>query len=231
MRYKGYIMKNNILITGSSSGIGKATKEKLIHDGYHVLGISRRENGVDFSHISSLEEKLKSLAKENAGINTLILNAGYGEIGNLEQMSVKQMQRQMDVNFLSHVIVVKTFLSHLKKQSNSKIIFIGSESALNGGPKGAIYCASKFALRGFSQSLRIDLAKNNIAVSMINPGFVRTPFFDELDFEPGDNQSNAIEAKQVADIISHIMKMDNNCVLEEINLQPITPFFQKSVAS
>ena len=108
----------------------------------------------------------------------MISCCGYGHFAELEQFSFAAMQKMMNVNFLSQALLVKTFIADLKKRQNAKIIFIGSECSLSGQKKGSMYCASKFALRGFSQSLRQECRGSNVAVSLINPGMVDTAFFD-----------------------------------------------------
>ena len=117
-------------------------------------------------------------------------------------------------------------LPHFKTKNRGDVIFIGSEAALEGGKKGSLYCATKFGLRGFSQSIRQESANKNIRVTLINPGMVRTSFFDDLNFQPGDDEENAIEPTDIADIIINILSMRSGTVVDEINLTP-----QKKVIS
>jgi NADP-dependent 3-hydroxy acid dehydrogenase YdfG len=91
---------------------------------------------------------------------------------------------------------------------------------LTGGKEGSVYCASKFGLRGFAQSLRLECAKSEIRVSLINPGAVRTAFFDDLHFEPGDRAENAIQPEDVAATVLSILAMRGGTVVDEINLSP-----------
>ena len=107
-----------------------------------------------------------------------------------------------------------------RKQKNGRIIFIGSESAVNAGRKGALYSAAKFGLRGFSQALREDCASDGVLVSLINPGMVRSPFFDDLSFAPGVQEENAVEPEQVAELALHILSSADNMIYEEVNLAP-----------
>lgn len=224
---------NKILISGSSSGIGKEIAIRLLEDGKHVVGLARHHEKfpshfneytpftIDFSKISSLEISLKELAKQHPQIDTLILSAGYGQFAELEQWSVQDMQTLMNVNFLSQAILIKTFLPSMKNQKSGRIIVIGSECALQGNKKASLYCASKFALRGFCQSIRKECASSNISVTLINPGLTRTPFFDELNFEPASGEAYAITPQQIADCVMQCLKFESNCVVEEINLQPM----------
>ena len=98
---------------------------------------------------------------------------------------------------------------------------MGSEAALSGSKSGSLYCATKFGLRGFSQALKAEGANKNVRICLINPGAVRTPFFDELSFQPADSSENAIEPRTVADIIIQVLSTKENTVIDEINLSPI----------
>lgn len=230
-----------VLITGSSSGIGLGIAEYLLKQGCTVIGLARCHDkiklkqtlnagdhfknyiayAVDFSAILNLENALKLIKKQHHDIEAIICAAGFGQFSELEQFSALQIYNLMNVNFTSQAIVVKNFLPLLKCQQRGKIIFIGSEAALKGNKKGSIYCASKFALRGFCQSLRQECQKVNVAVTLINPGLVRTPFFAKLDFAPGNEQNNALEISDIVETIAWILKTPAHCVAEEINLQPL----------
>mgnify|MGYP002632769198 FL=1 len=108
----------------------------------------------------------------------------------------------------------------MRKQKAGRIVLIGSESALNAGKKGALYSSAKFGLRGLALALREDCAKDGITVSLINPGMVKTPFFDRQKFRPGADASNFIEAQDIADTLLHILHSNPNIVFDEVNLSP-----------
>ena len=107
-----------------------------------------------------LTELRKSYERWKGRVRALVNNAGIGRMGFLEQLSVRDIRLVVDTNFLSHAIVTRAFLPLLKRQGSGDIVFIGSESALSGGRQGSIYCASKFAIRGFAQSLREECGKS-----------------------------------------------------------------------
>lgn len=231
----------NILLTGASGGIGKAIVTELLKvDGdIQFYGLSRRNAEIqhdnyhpvicDFRDPKQTEVIAKHLRREIEHIDAIILAAGFGKFSGLEQYSLDDMQAMLNVNFFSQAVLIKTFLPLLKTTANSKIIAIASEAALQGAKKGAMYCATKFALRGFLQSLRAECSQTNTAVTLVNPGLVRTEFFNGLDFEPGAATENYIQAEQVAKTIAFILQMENNCVLEEINLQPMKKVIQKNI--
>ncbi len=179
--------------------------------------------------IDSLPEKIKSLLKTiELPIRALINNAGVGKMGYLEQLSAADLKQVMDVNFLSHVLVTKAVLPIMKQQSGtSDLIFMGSEAGLHGAQQGSIYCASKFAIRGFAQALREECAKSAVRVTLVNPGAVRTEFFDELGFEPGDHEENAIAPKDIAQLVLSALNLRAGTVVDEINLSPLKQVWQR----
>ena len=108
----------------------------------------------------------------------------------------------------------------MKRARHGHLIFTGSEAALTGTQKGSLYCAAKFALRGFAQALRAETARSGLRVTLINPGMVQSPFFDELDFQPGDDADNYILPEDVAEVITQALMARDGTVIDEINLSP-----------
>ncbi len=225
-------LKRTVLVTGASSGIGKAITEKILSLGHQVIGISRNPGQlvqssdgfsgieIDLSKLDEIPGHLTNLKKQFPDIDAIIFSAGTGLFGNLEQFSHRQIQNLLAVNFTSQVFLTKGFISDLKKKAHADLIYIGSESALKGARKGSIYCASKFALRGFTQALREECAKNNVRVSLINPGMVKTAFFQSLSFEPGDEPNQHLLAEDIAEAVLYILNARPGIVIDEINLNP-----------
>ena len=223
-----------VLITGSSKGIGLSITQKLLELGARVIGIARDHESIkidndnyikytsDISDLIKFENSIKVVIKNHPDINVLISNAGNGEFGPLENFSVKQINDFITTNLTSHLIISKYLLSHFKKIKIGDIIFIGSEASLLGAKNGSLYCTGKFGLRGLSQSLRKDLAGSNIRVCIINPGMVRTSFFDKLRFSPGDDVENSISLGDIANTTANILMLDRNTVVDEINISPAT---------
>jgi NADP-dependent 3-hydroxy acid dehydrogenase YdfG len=216
-----------VLITGSSSGIGEATVDFLLEQGHEVWGIARREDNrshprfhahtLDLIKIHTLRQKDFHLFTE---VDAVILNAGQGLFGHLEKCSIKQIQQTFELNTLSPIYLVKYLLPNLKKKQLADIIFIGSEAALAGKKEGSVYCASKFALRGFAQSLRLECASTNVRISMIQPGMVRTPFFDSLSFKPQAGSMHALSPNAVASAVQMVLSAHPETIFDEILLTP-----------
>ena len=223
-----------VIITGASSGIGEATAVGLANAGWEVTGIARQFGAnhkdkmkavsLDLSEIDTLSQALKEL--ELPAPHSLVLNAGAGLLGGLEQLSETQIKRTLDLNLVSPILLIKHFLPKMKLNSGGDIVLVGSEAALAGAKQGAVYCASKFALRGLAQSLRADCAKAGIRVILVNPGPTATDFFDDLHFEPKAGENNVLQAADVASVIVNALSSPAHVVHEEINVQPMTRSFQ-----
>ena len=227
------IKERKVLVTGSSDGIGRSITLSLLNSGAKVIGLARDHSKfnpetknyikykTDFSNEEILLNTIAKIIKDHKDLDCLVSNAGFGRFGTLETFSTKEINDFIFTNLTSHMILTNKILPHLKKIRKGNIIFIGSESALKGGKNGSLYSAAKFGLRGFSQSIREESCSKNIHVSLINPGMVRTSFFNNLDFMPGEDKSNAIEPDDIGKIIIDILSTRSGSVIEEINLSPL----------
>lgn len=226
--------KSYALVTGASSGIGLATAKALSASGYSVTGISRDFSATDFGDLRKIELDLSTLDKLPAALSelsdvprVLVLNAGYGQFGGLEQFSHAQIKKLVDTNLVSNLFIIKHYLPKMKQAGIGDIVIIGSESALQGARAGAVYCATKFAIRGLAQSLRADCSTANIRVILINPGPVDSDFFDDLDFEPQQGNDFKISAESVAETVTYTLSQPRNVVIDEVNMQPMKRSFKK----
>ncbi len=221
-----------VLVTGSSSGIGNEITSTLLDLGAKVVGIARNHDksnlenknyttyNCDLSVSKQLEILMKHILKKHPQINCLISNAGYGDFGPLENFSTLQINNFIATNLTSHLVITKYLLPHFKRNKIGDIIFIGSEAGLFGAKNGSLYCAAKFGLKGFSQALSKDVANKNIRICIINPGMVRTNFFQNLNFEPGNEEENTISTKDISSAVIYILGLSRNTIVDEINLSP-----------
>ena len=222
-----------IVVTGASKGIGRAICDKLLEQGHTVIGLARNFSGlgetssrfhahvIDLTDLAALPQRLAELVKAYPRTDALVLNAGRGRFGSLEEFSYAQIDALMALNFTAQAYVVRALLPGLKRRGAGDLVFIGSEAALWGGRRGAVYSASKAALRGFAQALREECARSGVRVCVINPGMVRSEFFEELNFAPGDDPANAILPDEVAQAVAHILAYRQGVVFDEINLSPL----------
>jgi len=225
-------MNRHVLVTGASSGIGRAIARQLLKQGHHVIGVCRdigkfklkHEHfsalAIDLSQLADLPEKLRLLQKQYPAIDAVVFCAGSGRFASLEEFSYTQIQAIINLNLTSQMMLTRAMLPALKKRPMADLVFIGSEAALSGSRKGSIYCASKFGLRGFTQALREECSKANVRVSLINPGMVKTAFFKSLNFAPGDAASNYILPEEVAEAVNYILRARVGITIDEINLNP-----------
>lgn len=231
-------MKRTALITGASSGIGRACAQRLLQQGHTVIGTSRdiarfetthpqfHPLALDLNQLTELPAKMQSLLRDFPVLDTVIFAAGYGQFGSLEEFSFAQIEALITVNFTAQIFITRALLPKLKQQNRSQLIYIGSEAALKGSRKGSIYCAGKFALRGFTQALRDECGKTGIRVTLINPGMVATPFFDNLSFMPGEDKTHALQADDIAQAIEYLIQSSPAINIDEINLNPANKVIQ-----
>ena len=111
-------------------------------------------------------------------------------------------------------------MAHMKSQGKGDIFILGSEAGVIGKKKATLYSAAKFGLRGFAQALRNEAGPAGVRVCLINPGMVRSPFFDTLEFEPDGLETNAIETEDIAKIVFDFLGTRHGTIIDEINLSP-----------
>ena len=225
--------KRKMLLTGAGGGIGRSIATLLLSSDWRIVGVGRdparpgfsqkafSQATIDLSDLEHLPEQLRLLASEHEDIDSVVCAAGVGRFGSLEEFSYQQIRELIDINLTSQLYVVRAFLPLLKRRGRGDVVLIGSEAALAGGARGAVYSATKFALRGFCQSLRQESAAAGIRVTLINPGMVRTEFFDQLDFEPGEDPAHAIAPEDIAVAVKMVLSARAETVFDEINLSPL----------
>lgn len=174
-----------ILITGISSGFGKAMAERLASNGHKVYGTHRRDvpqiPGVtyikaDASDDAQVEAAVSQVVKAEGRIDVFINNAGMGIGGPLEFSSLDDARKQMDVNWMGMVRFLHFVLPVMRRQREGKIICISSIGGLIGLPYQGLYSASKFAIEGYCQALRLEVKEFGIKVVVVEPGDFSTGF-------------------------------------------------------
>jgi len=175
------------LVTGASSGIGKATAERLATAGYKVYGTSRRgaQTGqrsfamlpLDVTRDESVEAAVKELMRLEGRIDLLVNNAGFGVApAAAEESSIEQARSIFETNFFGIIRMTRAVVPHMRKQGGGRIINIGSVLGFLPMPYGALYAATKHAIEGYSESLDHELRTRGIRVSVIEPAYTKTPF-------------------------------------------------------
>lgn len=181
------------IVTGASSGIGRASAEALARAGFTVFGTSRRTtsngpNGVtmlacDVTDDAAVNALVANVLAQTGRIDLLVNNAGVGLLGGAEESSVAQVQALFDVNLFGVMRMTNAVLPSMRRRGDGRIINIGSILGLVPAPYSAHYSAVKHALEGYSESLDHEVRAFNVRVSVIEPAFVRT-VFDQNGIEP-----------------------------------------------
>lgn len=173
-------MKQNILVTGASSGFGLLVANELHKQGYNVIGTSRNPQknqsqlpfkmlALDITDDNSIQSFGKKLFAQIDRLDVLINNAGFYLSGLAEETSIEQGKQQLETNFWGTVKLTNELLPYFRNQRFGKIITVGSIMGLISLPGGAYYAASKHALEGYFRALRFELNEFNIRVSMVEP--------------------------------------------------------------
>lgn len=236
------LVNSKALVTGATKGIGLSVTKALLHKGVDVQALGRDFSSFaqndsqgqaegkltqcycDLSDLDELKQTLPSLPK---AIGLLVLNAGVGRFGGLEQFSFDQIKELLDTNLISVLYLLKHYLPLMKANNGGDIVLVGSESALQGAKSGSVYCASKFAVRGLAQSIRAECSNSNIRVHLVNPGPTESHFFDKLNFEPLQGREFALDPDDIQQAIFAALQQPRHVVTEEINIQPMKRSFKK----
>lgn len=172
-----------ILITGTSSGIGKVVGDYLSSKGYDVIGTSRKPKSqkeaypqlkLDITDDESVRLLLKKIEDDYGKVDVLINNAGIALAGSIEDTSITEAQDQFDTNYFGPLRMIRAFLPMMKTRGEGKIINISSLASEIALPFQPHYTASKFALEGLVEALRMEVKQFNIKVMNINPGDFKT---------------------------------------------------------
>ena len=176
-------LKKTVLITGASSGIGKASAGMFAQRGWNVIASMRSPQrgselaalpdvlvvGLDVRDGSSIRQAIKAGIERFGGIDALINNAGFSLAGVFEGVPPEKIREQFDVNVFGVMDVTRALLPHFRQNRGGTIINVSSRAGLVGLPLSSLYCASKYALEGFSEALAFELASQNIIVKLVEP--------------------------------------------------------------
>jgi short-subunit dehydrogenase len=197
-----------VLITGATSGFGKLLVESFLRNGDVVIATGRNLTGrqeilaserskfpgklfeysLDVTNKSEVQKVFTEITHQHKTLDILINNAGFGLFGALEDLSEEQIRYQMEVNFFGTVSVTKAFLPMLR-QSRGKIFNFSSVFGFMGFPLTSVYCASKYAIEGLTESLRGELSPHGVQVCLIEPGGYRTNFGESLSWAESPGSS------------------------------------------
>jgi short-subunit dehydrogenase len=184
------MINKTVLITGSSSGIGKATAKYFSAKGWNVIATMRSPEKeqeltnqknilvtkLDVQQSSTIEEAIESGIAKFGSIDVIVNNAGYGEFGIFEATAKENITRQFEINVFGVMDTVRAILPHFRERNQGTIINISSGAGKFTIPLISLYSASKFALEGFSEAISYELSDLNINIKIVEPGGTSTNF-------------------------------------------------------
>jgi short-subunit dehydrogenase len=237
--------KSVAVVTGAASGIGRALAIRLAQEKIAGIAVSDLNEGglgetvemieklgvpvsshiADVSELTEIEKFKDAVLRKHNRVTHLINNAGVGVIGTFEQISLADFEWLMNINFWGVVYGTKVFMPILKEQEKAHIVNVSSVFGLVAPPEQTAYCASKFAVRGFTESLRHELEDTNVRVSCVHPGGIKTNIARNSrvgENAPEEYKTQGIKffdkvaqtsAEQAAEIIVRGIKSENPRIL------------------
>lgn len=235
------IKDSRILITGGSSGIGKAAAKLLAENGA-LVGITGRDKDkleqvakeinafpihADAGKESDVEVTYKAFTDKFGGLDCLVNNAGIGEFPSLEEITLDAFIRVYSVNVFGAALMAKKAAEIFKKQNKGgNIINIASTASLKGFARGSIYSSSKFALRSMTECWQAELRPFNIRVMQVNPSEVTTAFANK-DRKERDEVANKLTSDEIAHTIKAMLEIDDRGMIPEVTVWASNPFEKK----
>lgn len=210
------------MVTGASKGLGSSLVQKLLSQGYKVAATSRNlkdlnEETADFLPLQvdllneqSIAQAVASAINKFGKIDVLVNNAGYGQIGTLEELTDAEARANFDVNVFGSLNFIRGVMPHMRAQRSGAIFNISSIGGFTGNfPGWGIYCATKFAMAGFTESLSAEAKEFGVSATVVYPGYFRTSFLKEgsltLPKNPIAEYTGARELEA-----AHVNQIDNN---------------------
>jgi NAD(P)-dependent dehydrogenase (short-subunit alcohol dehydrogenase family) len=180
-----------VLITGCSSGIGRATAERLAGRGFTVYATARRVEAIadleargcrvmalDVTDEGSMQAAVDAVTTEHGAVGALVNNAGYSQSGPVEEVPIEDVRRQFETNVFGLVRMCQLVLPGMRAQRSGRIVNVSSMGANFTFPGGGFYHATKYAVEAISDALRFEVAGFGIEVVIVQPGLIRTHFAD-----------------------------------------------------
>ena len=230
-------LKNAVaLITGGTSGIGRAVAQSLVQSGARVaitgrdekrLAAAAQELGVHPIHAdvaveADVERTYREVLQKFGDLDILVNNAGIGVFKNLVDMGRAEFEAVFATNVTGAMLMGREAAKIFIKRNRGNIVNIASTAGLRGGPNGTAYYASKFALRGMTECWRAELRKNNIRVFLVNPSEVVTNFFQTAQLPQKDNATK-LRSEDIAYVVKTMLEMQDRGFAPEVSIFATNP--------
>lgn len=227
---------SKIIVTGGSSGIGKATAKLLREAGAKVLITGRNPEKLarvaaeldlehlafDMSDYAALDGMAAQALEKLGGLDALINNAGIGEFAKLGDITVEMFERIFATNVFGLTMFTQALLPHMKEQDRGNIVNVASTAAVKGFAYGSVYSASKFALRSLTQCWQAELRPHNIRVIGVNPSEVPTAF-NQADRSERPESERKLRSLEIAHTIKATLEMDGRGFIPEVTVWATNP--------
>jgi NAD(P)-dependent dehydrogenase (short-subunit alcohol dehydrogenase family) len=210
------------LVTGASKGLGADLVQQLLREGYKVVGTSRQKQALieaigthynflaltmDVTSNDSVKEAIRQAMDKFGRIDVIVNNAGYSQIGAIEELTPEEVQKNFDVNVFGPLHVIRNAAPHLRAQRSGHIFNISSIGGFVGNFQAfGIYCSTKFAMAGYTEALAVEMQPFGVHTTLVYPGYFRTNFLEKdsvmLPANSIDAYSNAreVEAQHLNEI-------------------------------
>jgi NAD(P)-dependent dehydrogenase (short-subunit alcohol dehydrogenase family) len=215
------------VVTGSSSGIGLALAGALLETGAEVYGLSRTTTEVagdrfhwiraDVTREEEIDQAFSEVIERHGHVDLLVNNAGFGFFRDIETIEPADWKRLIDTNLTAAFLCSRKVVPSMKARRSGMIVNVGSVAGKRGIKGGTAYCASKFAINGFSESLMEELREFGIRVSCINPGSVMTGFFDRAGIQP----KKYLQPDDLARLIVSLVRLPDGMLPDELTVRPL----------
>jgi len=204
--------KKVIWITGASSGIGRALALKFANEGWIVAASARRENllqdlnkenkniysfPLDVTNIEQCKSVFKSIIKKFNSIEISIFGTGIHDPKSEKEFNLGKIRKIMEVNYFGTMNSINSVYNYYNDKKSGQISIISSVAGYRGLPAAGAYCASKSALTSFAESFHFEMKRKNVRVSLVSPGFIKTPMTDQNDFPMPMIKSPQFAAEQI----------------------------------
>ena len=205
-------MSKNIWITGASSGIGKALAIKFASEGWNVAASARRENllkelseksenihsfPLDVTNINQCKTVFKNIVEKFKDIEISIFGTGIHDPKSEKKFNLDKIRKIMEVNYFGTMNSINAVYDYYNNKKSGQISIVSSVAGYRGLPAAGAYCASKSALTSFAETLQFEMKRKNVRVSLVSPGFIKTPMTDQNDFPMPMIKSAEFAAEQI----------------------------------
>ena len=230
-------LNKTIVISGVTSGVGRAAAIRFYSLGWNVIGLARNEVKlqelsevlgenfiflvVDVMNEDAVARAFKIIESNNTNIDILLNNAAVFKSSEFSKCSFEDINTIIDTNLKGVMYSTLEAIRVMKKSdTSSRIVNIGSVASVHGIENQSIYCASKFGLNGFSEALNQEIIRDNISITTLFPGGINTPLWNKTNPYPGGNKSELLHVDDIVNIVEMLSTLEPRVILKNMTIFP-----------